>query len=458
MAANPYGMLGLGAPEAMDDQRINARQRQAMDYARMTPAQQSSYNASNAAQMTGRGMGELVGLGIGAATGSDTRNPADKARGVQQQMTAALKDVDPSDIDTAYPIMIRILRDNGMTPEAMAMAKEYEDLKLKKQDRTLRQGDLDRRRAADASKVEMFNTALASKDPMRMVEAYGTLAEALLNATPEEKVGIQNRMRALEGVLKVRPEKDAQGNWKVTVQQGNKSDPARVIKYNSVTGETTVETLDGKPAGEGKSTDPLRPSGEAKTPAPIRVKWGDMTSQLGTLVELSQSFRPEFAGGTAAKIATAVNFQDLTLKLKELAGENPAASAWWAEYANLILQVRHDLFGATLTGGESNAFDTVRALVGAPPGNILARLAVQAKAGISKWHSQVKSVGGDYNVADQYPIIDALRPQVEGMPRSASGGGTTRNVAPAAPAPAAAPAASVMPADVAAALAKHGSR
>jgi hypothetical protein len=435
MATSPYGMLGLGAPEAMEQQRLNAQRNQAMEYARLTPQQQSAFNASNAAQMVGGGLGNLVGMGIGAATGNDTRDPAQKARNVQQQMAAALKDVDPNDIDKAYPIMIGILRDNGMTPEAMAMAKEYEELKLKKQDRGIKQGDLDRRRAADASKVEMFNAALASKDPMRMVEAYGVLAETLVNATPEEKPGIQNRMRALEGLLKMRPEKDAQGNWKVTVQQGNKTDPARVIKYNSLTGETTIETLDGKPFDPNAKNDPAR-----LTPSSQLTKWGTSVTNVAKFTDLGGAFNPRFAGGMVDKIASGVGFTDMIQNIRALAGTDPQASQWWSSYANLIVRIRHEIFGATLTEGEQAAFNAVRALIGMPANIIVSRVNEQAKDALAELDSQVATHKDLYNPGSLPAAIEALKGRVGDMPSGAQS--TTRNVAPTAPvAPPAAPAA-----------------
>jgi hypothetical protein len=219
--AGPYGMLGLGAPEQMRDQRLATRRSQAMDYARLTPAQQSSFNASNAAQMTGEGIGELLGHGAGMLTGSDTRRPEDKLQAVQAQMAQAMKNIDPTDVDAAYPVMIKVLQANGMTPEAMAMAKEYEALKLQKQDRKIKEDDLTRKTTKDAQDAKIAQAKLEVQKPgspmmqllnekQRLEEkkAAGPLTEAEENklvginaAMDDRKIQLADRGNMIEVVI-----------------------------------------------------------------------------------------------------------------------------------------------------------------------------------------------------------------------------------------------------------------
>ncbi len=221
MAANPYGMLGLGAPEAMRDQRLATRRSQAMDYARLSPEQQSSFNASNAAQMVGGGIGELVGHGISAATDTDMRSPEQKLQAVQAQMARAMQNIDPSNIDQAYPAMIKVLQANGMTPEAMAMAKEYEELKNAKEAKSISRAEHERKARHD---VQMEKIAQAKAEiqkpgsPMMQLlnekqrledkKAAGPLSQAEENkliginaAMDDRKIQIADRGNVLEVVI-----------------------------------------------------------------------------------------------------------------------------------------------------------------------------------------------------------------------------------------------------------------
>jgi hypothetical protein len=203
MAANPYGMLGLGAPDQMRQERLNAQRNQAMEYARLTPQQQSTFNASNAAQMVGGGIGELVGHGIGAATGQDVRNPEQKLQAVQTQMAEAMRNIDPSDIDQAYPTMIKVLQANGMTPEAMAMAKEYESLKNAKEGKAISRAEHERKTAKDAQDAKIAQAKLDVQKPgspmMQLLNEKQRLEEkkaagALTPAEENKLVGINAAM------------------------------------------------------------------------------------------------------------------------------------------------------------------------------------------------------------------------------------------------------------------------
>jgi len=429
--ANPYGMLGLGAPEAMEAAEQQARRQRAMEYARLTPAQQSSYNASNAAQMVGQGMGSLVGQGVGMLTGSDMRDPAQKVRGVQQQMAQALQGVDPSDIDKAYPIMIGILRDNGMVPEAMAMAKEYEDLKQKKATHT-------RLETKDANDARLRQLRLDQHDPRSALQknvdglqALMTKRDQLPEGSPERKNADQAIVRMQEAISKTHYGMVTFNDLGDRVEVVNKED-GNVIR-TVLKGNDPNKKSDGDPATEDKVKN---------TPSNQLSKWGTAVTNVDKFATLSGAFNPRYTGGTLSKIASATGFSDLMLRIEALRGADPEASAWWSNYANLIVRIRHEIFGATLTQGEQTAFDSVRAMVGMPPGTILDRVRGQASDALDELGNQVSAhANGNYNVSNLPERIQQLQARVGGMRGNAVGAApqsTTRNVAPPmAPAPAA---------------------
>jgi hypothetical protein len=180
--ANEYGMLGLGSADRMDQQETAARRASAMEYARLTPQQQTAYLANNAAQMVGGGVGGLARAGVGYLTGQDTRGTADKARGVQAQIAQALQNVNPEDIDAVYPKLIGIFQQNGMMPEAMQAAEKYESLKNAKEGKAISRAEHDRKVKLDAQNERIAQARLAVQKPgspeMQMLKRKRELDDA----------------------------------------------------------------------------------------------------------------------------------------------------------------------------------------------------------------------------------------------------------------------------------------
>ena len=429
--ANQYGMLGLGAADALDAQANEARRARAMDYARLTPAQQSSFNASNTSQMVGEGMGGLIGHGIGALTGTDTRSTPDKMRAVQQQMTQALQGVNPEDIDKAYPIMIRILQQNGMTPEAMAMAQEYE--KLKNTKRTA-----DRLETKEANDVRLRQLKLDQHDPRSPLQKSIKGLEDLMakrDAMPEGSQQRANADVAIETMIG-NISKETKGSV-VTVDAGdymeiiNKEDGTlirRIAKGND-------------PNKKGGDLDPV--TGKAKKDAsdttlrelPLAL------NDVAELARLSQSFHPSYVlppglQRLAAKIATGAGFEDKVQIIQNLFGANQAAAAWWSAYASLMINVRHAKFGATLTANEKASFNLIQALMVKSPDDTINKLKEQATAAFTATDKETKSVGSVKNIGEELPAqLEATRPLVERMRGSSVAQTYT---APTAPVPQAA--------------------
>lgn len=83
------------------------------------------------------------------------------------------------------------------------------------------------------------------------------------------------------------------------------------------------------------------------------------------------------------RLAAASGQSDLKQKLDALTASTPAAreaADWWQRLAERLMRVRHEIFGATLTLGETQAFDSVRPLRGLPPAVVLQRLQAMAES------------------------------------------------------------------------------
>lgn len=430
MAANYLGMLGLGAGDEFDRAERAERDRLAEAYARMDPRQRAVFDRSRADQTIGRAGGDLVRQGVGALTGADTRNTAERGAAVRAELQRSLQGIDPTDIDRFYPVLIQTLQKHGMIAEATAAAREYEELKGKAETRATNREEIERRKTNDAARIQLARDALASKDPEKLIKAYASEVEALENgeyADPAAKAAAQARVKAYEAKLGFKPVKVG-NEWRVTLQQGNRGEPARIVRYNTATGQTEVKELEGK-TPEEIAAETGAGRGTSSRPAKDLSKWGTGVFNVAKFGDLLQGFSPRFAGGAFAKLADATGYSDFSQKLQALSGSDPAAAKWWSEYASLIVRIRHEIFGATLTAGEQAAFDAVRALRGLPPGTIVQRVSSMAQDTLREMEEQVEANrSAGQNVGDLPAKIAALRQRL-GMP------------AGAAPAPAPAPAA-----------------
>jgi hypothetical protein len=428
--AGSYGMLGLGAPEAMRDKHLADRRSQAMDYARLTPQQQSAFNASNAAQMTGEGMGELLGHGVGMITGSDTRRPEDKLAAVQAQMAQAMRGIDPTDVDAAYPVMIKVLQANGMTPEAMAMAKEYEAIRTQKRTATR----LETKDANDARlrqlKLDQFDPRSPLQKNIKELEALMTRADSL----PEGPA----KTRALElvEVAKNNIAKETKGS--VLVEDSG----AFLEVINKEDGTLIRRIAKSNDPNKKSDDDPSKPKDKTAAADKSILDMTAAVNDVTSLVRLSQSFHPSYVLGPgmarlAAKIATGAGFNGKVQMINQLFGDNRAGAAWWGAYARLITDIRHAMFGATLTAGETAAFDLIQALIVKSPDDTVNQLKEAATEATTKVESEIAALGDVKNVGTVLPSqLAAVKPKVASM-RGSSVSSTYNYTPPAAAAPAA---------------------
>jgi hypothetical protein len=103
-----------------------------------------------------------------------------------------------------------------------------------------------------------------------------------------------------------------------------------------------------------------------------------------------------------------------------------------------MTHVRHDLFGATLTTGESAAFDLIKALLAQPPQATADKVKEQAKGTHYKLTGIAGTLGQEWGLGDLEARLAALAPQVEALRGKTVGAYTERpSAASAAPAPAA---------------------
>lgn len=436
--------------------QIAAARAQEMQLAQMNPAQQIAASRAMGAGNAARGMGQLATGAIGAATGVDTRDPQAKLAAVKAKVQAALRGQDLTDPDKVYPVLIRALQEAGLVQEAMAAVREYEDMKLKREDRQIKREDMARKERGAEARLQDARDARAAKDPMRLVKAYGELYDQLESGVLEgdAKLKAQGELKAMAALLKVKPEKDPTGQWSATISQGNATEPARVIKYNKATGEVTVTTLDGKPLADIKAIADAKATPKSDKPLSTKEhgELVDVANQVSALVRLAGAYKPEYQippgmARAAAALATVAGRDDGIALLRRLFASNPEAAAWWSAYANLMVEIRHALFGATLTGGEKAAFTQIQALVADQPQAVVNKLKEQATTGWINGYEKANSFSSTSNTGDLLPRFEALKKPVEAMAGSTVGSFSApsapnalpRGTQPIAPAPSALP-------------------
>jgi hypothetical protein len=263
MAAGNYmGMFGVAGEESLREAELARQRQQAVQLSGMDPRQQVAYANIRGGQMLGAGVREAVG----ALGGSPT--VAQLTGRVRQQLEIALRDIDPSDIEKYYPVVIRVLRANNMFAEAQQAAREFEDLRLKRQTQNRLDREQTRKEKSDEEKAAAVKERLAiarSGTPQAKAEAVAKLvAEMDAEPNPQEVLKLEAQLQ----MFGYKP--DRTRDWQVTLVQGNKNEPARILKYNRATGKYEVQTLDGSKATGGGAEGPKAP----KDPQPLKDAYG----------------------------------------------------------------------------------------------------------------------------------------------------------------------------------------
>lgn len=200
--ANDYlGLFNFGQQPDPRQAEMERRRQQIIQMSQNTAHQnigaQQAMGAANAAQ----GIGTLARGAVGAVTGADVRSDQQKLAAVRAQVAAALKGTDMQDPDKVYPVLIRVLQQAGLVPQAMAAAREYEEIKKgrRTEERSVR--ELERREVKDANDARLRELKLQQYDPRSPLnKAIDQLAalRAKRDALPEGSRERANADRAIE--------------------------------------------------------------------------------------------------------------------------------------------------------------------------------------------------------------------------------------------------------------------
>lgn len=417
------GYLGLFDPAQSDPRQAatNARRQQELRLAQMNPDERMAASRLMAAGNQGEAYSQLGRSVLGGITGTDQRDPQQKLEDVKRKVQAALQGTDITDPTKVYPILIKALQEAGLVAPAMAAVKEFEEITNKRRDDTRAQKKDDAAAVNATARTEILSrgTPLAQN-----IEALGNLYKAR-DAAPTDsalRASIEHRIRIME---------DAMAKRNIQIEDaGDKLDVYIDGKFVS----SRPKGVD--PSEVAKATAKAKEGGE-KISGDIADKLGIATARLGEYQQLSAGFRPEFAQQSlGSTVAAATGFQDLYQKLTAIAARDPksaAAAKWWQELASQIMRVRHDIFGATLTAGESYAFDAVRPLIGLPANVVAQRLKSMRDEAHRELRARVRAQaarGG--NVTEFEKNIDALGIGGDGAPEAPAPAGRTIGPAPGA--------------------------
>lgn len=184
---SPLSMFDVQPGLSYADQ-AQQQQQAAYQYATMTPQQRTQYNMFNSAQI-GPLVGDALNVGVAAATGQPVQNPRMKMEQVRQRVQAALQGVDASDPTKVYPTMIKVMQDEGMVSQAMALQKEYEEITNKRRDDA-------RAQAKDQATQEYHDKLIASRDPRSPLSKSIEMYQKALTARDATQEGSTERKNA----------------------------------------------------------------------------------------------------------------------------------------------------------------------------------------------------------------------------------------------------------------------
>lgn len=134
----------------------------------------------------------------------------------------------------------------------------------------------------------------------------------------------------------------------------------------------------------------------------------DKESSAGSLLDLSNSFKDEFAG--TPKLATLQN----TLGRYQPLGygtQYADQSNWWQNYNDQKNKIRHQLFGSALTAAEQAAFDAANITEGMDSKEIRRRLTQQHQASVRAYNKLVANYGrGGYDMSQFNSLVEPATP------------------------------------------------
>lgn len=461
-----------------EDQEALQRENQARYLGGLSAGNTAGYLSAAGGEMLGR---NAVGL-AGTLAGVDMRSDGEKrrdavARAKEEVSKLGINPDDPASIDEFYRRVIQILQKQGLVAEALAVAKEYREQKLARERGERADRDLARKEAYGNAQIELQRERLAKLGPetaqlVDRLSEIGMQLERTEAGTPQHANltmafnAIKARLQQLGGGTKV---KVVDLNDRVELYDAATGDMVRVINKGVKPGASggvdgaqkmsasererarLIELEEKANAGtitdqEKRELELLqakvkggRPDeGSKMTDAQVKdITFGVVS--VRTFAELAQSFRPSFSGGLALKVASATGLEDAASLVRRFAETNPAASAWWQRYFTLIAHIRNALFGASLTEGESRAFQQIKAALGDNPKLVLQIMKQQANEALlqAKTRAEAAQAAG-YNIKNLPALLQAAESMVQSMP-------TTVRSAPSAAAPAAAPAARPAP-------------
>lgn len=370
-------MAGMMFDLPQEDLQARASER-AMRYAQMAPEQRTVYNQQIAnSNLVNAGEG-MLRAGLGAATGTDTRTDQQRMQAAKAEMAQRTQGV--TDQVQMLQIAIQVLQKYGFPEQAMALAKQAEDTGNKRRDdeRATKKDEA----ANEIAKRKVAVLERGSKE-QQMLETLGKLYKQLETTEPgtPEYTSLKNRIRLGEETLAKSniQVKDAGGFLQVFVN----GEPVTAVQKTIDPNEQLKADASGKKG--------------ALVGDKLLDEWGNIVGTLRQYNALSSQFKPEYADrNIIAQFSNATGFDAFYQKAKALTAQTPqerAAAAWWQQLAEQIMQVRHDIFGATLTAGESAAFDAVRPVIGQSPEVVLQRLQALSAAGSNKLRSRIETVG-----------------------------------------------------------------
>jgi len=443
------------------------RENQARTLARMSPQEMSTYLGATGGEMLGRGAVQAgaAALGYDARTPGETEDDA-VAAAKRQVQQLGFDPEKPESVDQFYRQVISILQKQGLVAQAMQVAKEYQAAKAAN---TRASAEVDKA-AAQKKRSEQMGPRV-----VQMISAYEAVQRELAG-TPEDDpkyAALEQRAEMLRSAI----EKEGVQKGIKIVPRGNKMEIV-----DDKTGETIREVdVGAKPkapgsgsgggggsGGKGTQVDRdrakyielarKRDSGEGMseaeereldilekklkmtedkgrgTPAQEAAKIGTAIANMRSFVDLARRFRKEYSGDWKDRIAVVAGMEDAAALISRMYGSSPAAAAWWQKYFSLIARIRNALFGASLTDGESRAFQQIKASLGDKPAMLLQIIRQQAEEAYNEARGKAEGLkAAGFNADGLIAAIDALGPIIDTIPATVSGGPSPSDVGRASP-------------------------
>jgi hypothetical protein len=271
----------------------------------------------------------------------------------------------------------------------------------------------------------MLRQAMAARDPMKftggIVNEQGDVVEDPYFKQQEQRAMYERRLAGLdrgENAAAMAAAERARREEALRLQEAGRND--RAAERNALL--MTLKSMGIAAKGAGKDA---AAAGPGKTmPQSALKSLGELQSSAQGVNRLASEFKPEFAGAKGALNAAA----------GRLPFVDTDAAEWWRNYRKEAeLVQRHELFGATLTGAEQNAWRAADISPSMAPEAVARNLERRAQIAREAFTRSVQTQQkAGYNAAEPFGVEMGAAPAR----------------APAAPAAAAAPAAgSLSPAE-----------